>query len=124
MEGLYALGKDGIKAVYEAVSGFALYFTVALAVIMITVFAVVKLKFPEKADAFKKTFLGVIIGYSVTLVSVILFLQIARMHVKGELDVKFFLFLGFFVVLVAGAFCAYFIKGFITVALATVYSVV
>ena len=89
--------KDALKAFIGVVQEFSLWLTLALAAVMLIAFVIVWFKKKEVLEGFKKVATGVVIGYAVTLISVILYLQIVRMKFKGELDKNFFLVVGFFV---------------------------
>ena len=89
--------KDALKAFIGVVQEFSLWLTLALAAVMLIAFVIVWFKKKEALEGFKKVATGVVIGYAVTLISVILYLQIVRMKFKGELDKNFFLVVGFFV---------------------------
>ncbi|HBK02153.1 MAG TPA: hypothetical protein DDY77_03895, partial [Clostridiales bacterium] len=89
--------KDVLKKVIGVVQEFSLWLTLALAAVMLIAFVIVWFKKKEALEGFKKFATGVVIGYAVTLISVILYLQIVRMKFKGELDKNFFLVVGFFV---------------------------
>lgn len=95
---ILSLGKDGLKSAYTLLSDFALYLTLAVAVILAVTYIVVKLK-TDKVSYFKTLAFGIIIGYAVTLTACISFLMVARLYVKEEIDVNFYLMLGFFVLL-------------------------
>ena len=99
MKDLLTLDKGTLKTVITAVQEFSLWLTVCLAAALLIAFAIVYFKKKDALESFKKVFTGIVIGYSVTLIAVILYLQIARMQVKGELDANFFLFVGFFLAL-------------------------
>lgn len=99
MKDLLTLDKGTLKTVITAVQEFSLWLTVFLAAALLIAFAIVYFKKKDALESFKKVFTGIVIGYSVTLIAVILYLQIARMKVKGELDANFFLFVGFFATL-------------------------
>lgn len=92
---LNSLGKDGLKAAYSALSDFALYLTLAVAIILAAAFLIIKHKSPDKLNSFKSLSLGVVVGYTVTLTCCISLFMIARLSVKDELDVNFYLILGF-----------------------------
>ena len=98
-EFIETLGKDGLKAAYSALSEFALYLTVALAVILIAAYFVVKFKAQDKLEKFKALSLGITVGYAITLTLCISFFMIARLSVKGEIDGNFYLVLIFFALL-------------------------
>lgn len=89
--------KDALKAFIGVVQEFSLWLTLALAAVLLITFVIVWFKKKEALEGFKKVATGVVIGYAVTLISVILYLQIVRMKFKGELDKNFFLVVGFFV---------------------------
>ena len=99
-EFIESLGKDGLKAAYNALSTFALYTTIALAVILIVSYAIVSKKAKDKKEKFKTLALGITVGYAVTLTLCIAFFMIARLSVKDEIDVNFYLILIFFALLV------------------------
>lgn len=93
------LGKDGLKAAYNALSAFALYLTIFLAVILIAAYFIVKFKAKDKTEQFKTLSLGIVVGYTVTLTLCISFFMIARLSVKEEIDTNFYLMLAFFALL-------------------------
>lgn len=103
MKDLLLLDKDTLKKVITAVQEFSLWLTLAIAAVMLVAFLIVWFKKKDALESFKKVCTGVVIGYSVTLIAVILYLQISRIKVKGELDVNFFLFVGFFFTLLVTA---------------------
>ena len=88
------LGKDGLKNAYSLLQTFALYLTIALAIILIVAFVIIKFKANDKLAKFKTLALGIVIGYAVTLICCISFLMFARMSLKGELDANFYVVLG------------------------------
>ena len=108
-----SLGSSGLKSAYQLLQTVALYLTLALTVVLLIVFFVLKAKNSPKLLGFKKVTLGVIIGYSVTLIATIMFLMTARLNVKEELDKNYFILLGFFALLLiyALAFCLSALKG-------------
>ena len=97
---ILSLGKDGLKSAYTLLSDFALYLTLALAIVLAVSYVVVKLK-TDKLAYFKTLAFGIVVGYAVTLTACISFFMIARLYVKEELDVNFYLMLGFFALLLA-----------------------
>ena len=99
MKELLSLDKDTLKTVINALKEFSLYLTIAIFAVMLIAFIVIYFKNKAALPTFKKFAVGVTVAYSVTLVAIILYLQIARMKVKGELDSSVFLFVGFFAVL-------------------------
>lgn len=101
MKDLLVLGEDNLDLVITAVQEFSLWFTLALAAALLIAFAIVWFKKKDALASFKKVFAGVVIGYSVTLVAVIFFLQISMAQIKGRLNANFFLFIGFLFTLLA-----------------------
>lgn len=105
--GLLTLDKDTLKVLIESVQTYALWVTLALAVILVAVGLIIKFKFAEKLKAYGLIAVGVVIGYAVTLIAIILFMQISRMAVKDELNVYFYMIVGLFAyMLVAIITCA------------------
>ena len=96
-----SLGKDGLKSAYSLLEHFALYLTIAVAVILLVAYVIVKFRAKDKLDNFKKFTFGAVVGYAVTLSLCISFLMVARLYVKSELDKNFYLMLGFFAVCLA-----------------------
>lgn len=94
------LGKDGLKSAYSLIQTFALYLTALIFVLLLVAYIVVKLRAKEKLASFKLIALGITIGYAVTLCAIILFLMVARINLKAELDKNYFLVLGFLVLLI------------------------
>ena len=103
---LKSLGKDGLKAAYSALSGFALYLTVAIAVILLVAFIILKVKKSENLAKFKPLALGIVVGYTITLTCCITLFMVARLWVKEELDANFYLVLGFCALLLTYAVTA------------------
>lgn len=101
MKGLLSLDKDTLKTVITGVQEYALWVTLALFVVVAVAGIVVYAVKRDYFSAYKKIGLGVALGYSVTLIAVVMFLQITRMKVKGELDANFYLFVGFFFLIIA-----------------------
>lgn len=100
------LGKDGLKAAYNALSAFALYLTLALVLIFAVAYFIVKAKAKDKIGQFKSIAFGITVGYAITLICCISFFMIARLSVKKEIDTNFYLMLVFFVILFVYAVAA------------------
>lgn len=110
MNGLLSLDKDTLKTVIEALQSFALVLAIVIAVVLIVAAVIIKFKTPDKLRAYGKFALGTVIGAAVVLSAIILFVQISRMSVKNELDVNFWLIVGFFALIVTLAVVAVIIK--------------
>lgn len=105
-----SLGKDGLKSAYSLIEAFSLYLTIFLAVVLIGVGIILNAINKDKLKSYKNLALGIVIGYAVTLSSVIFFLRIARMNIKGEIDKNFYLILGFFALLLVYAITLFIAK--------------
>lgn len=101
-----SLGKDGLKSAYSLLESFSLYLTIALAVILLVAFIIIRFTNKDKLATFKSLALGIVIGYAVTLTAVISFFMIARIYVKDELDTNYYLMLGLFGLLLIYALSA------------------
>ena len=128
-----ALGSSGLKAAYNALSAFALYLTIALAVIIAISYFILKRKSKDKMASFKKFTFGIVIGYAITITLCISFFMVARLSVKEEIDNNFYLVLGFFALLFVYAIAtaisfvnkkAFKICNVIGVSLAAVYGII
>lgn len=95
-EFIESLGKDGLKSAYQLLEKFSLYLTIALAVILAIAYIIVRFTAKDKLKSFYKLALGTVIGYALTLTACISLFMIARLSVKGEMDVNFYLMLIFF----------------------------
>ncbi len=93
------LGEDGLEAAYSLVQTFALYLTIAIAVILTATFIILKLRKSDKLPKFKTLALGITIGYAITLSAIVVFLMIAKIKVSNKLNTTYFLLLGLFALL-------------------------
>ena len=98
-EFITSLGKDGLKSAYSFLQEFALFLTLAIAVVLAVVWVILLLKAKDKLESFKKIALGVVLGYAITLTACISSFMVARLYVKEELDRNFYLMLAFFALL-------------------------
>lgn len=103
---------EALKRVIESVQGFAFWAAIALAVVLAIAFFVVRFRFPDKTRGFVLASVGAALGFAVTLISVILYLQITRMAWKGEIDRNFWLLVGLFGYTVAAVFANLFVSLF------------
>ncbi len=69
----------------------AFFVTIALAVILLAVFFITKKLRPESLDNFKKTTLGVVVGYAIGLISILLFLKLDGYFADGYVDLTTFI---------------------------------
>lgn len=100
-DGTYTKLKNQYKLLIAAAQEFSLIvcavFAVAL-VIALIVFSAIKGK-KDLTKECKQTEIGAIVGFALSLITVILFFQLKRLKFKGEIDGAFWLFIGFFVTL-------------------------
>ena len=104
-EFILALGKDGLKAAYSAIELFAFWLCLSLLAVMVSIYIVLRLKKKELLPHFLKIALGIAIGFSVTLVSIMLLFMIGRLSVKDEIDANYFIMLGFLLTSLVYAIC-------------------
>ncbi len=86
---------DALKAVIAGIGDFALWASIALAVILITTGIFVNFKFRDKFAGFLKIAIALTVGFAVSLVGVLLYFQITRLSMKGEIGLNFWLWVGF-----------------------------
>lgn len=103
---------EALKRVIESVQGFALWLVIALAVVLIAAALIVKFRFPGKMRGFALTATGIVVGCAVGLISVILYMQISRMALQGEINLYFWLIVGLFAYLFAAVLANLFVHLF------------
>lgn len=96
------MGKSGLKQAYGVLSQFALYLTIAVAAALIVYAIVVRNRDEEGLIKSRRLMLGVVIGYSVAVISMIGFLMLAKEIVDGAIDMRFWLMIGLFALVVVG----------------------
>lgn len=104
IDNLLQLGEETLETVIGGLQAFSLWLALGVAAALAIAFAVIFFRKKDTLPAFRKFAVGVIVGFSVTLVATFLFLQISRMTLKGmtlkgKTDGAFWLFIGFFVTL-------------------------
>lgn len=85
---------EALKRVIESVQGFALWITIALAVLLIITGIIIKLKFSDKFRGFLLLCFGITIGYSITILCIGLFLGISLSVIKGDITPYFYVIVG------------------------------
>lgn len=103
---------DVLKAVIAGIGDFALWAFVALAVILIATGIIINLKFRERFSGFLKVAISITVGFAVALVGVLLYFQITRLSMKGEIGLNFWLWIGFAGLVVASAITCALLKAF------------
>lgn len=96
---LLTIDEDTLDLVIESLKAFSLWLALGIAVALAVAFSVVFFKKKDAMPTLKKFAVGVVVGFSVTLVAVFLFIQLSRLQVKGKIDASFWLFIGFFITL-------------------------
>ncbi len=92
-----------LKGVIQCIRDFSLWVALALAIILIAVGIIVNLKFKDKFVNYLKIAISILLGFALTLISVLLFLQISRMSIKDEITTNFYLLVGFTALLLIDA---------------------
>ena len=103
---------EALKRVIESVQGFALWLVIALAVVLIAAALIVKFRFPGRMRGFALTATGIVVGCAAGLISVILYMQISRMALQGEINLYFWLIVGLFAYLFAAVLANLFVHLF------------
>lgn len=112
MKDLLALDKDTLKTVITAVQSYALWVTLALAVILIAAALLIKFKFPDKMRGYVKIAVGVVVGFSVALCAILIYLNIARSVIKGDTNTYFYMIVGLLAFCVVAVVVNLFVKIF------------
>ena len=86
---------DALKGVIECIRAFSLWVFLSLAIILIAVGIFINFKFREKFLSYLKTAISITVGFALSLITVLLFLQISRLSMKGEINLNFWLWVGF-----------------------------
>lgn len=101
-ETITEMGKKGLKQAYGVLSQFALYLTIALVLALVIYAIVIRNRDEESLSKSRKLILGVVIGYSVAVISMIGFLMLAKEIVDGAIDMRFWLMIGLFALVAVG----------------------
>ncbi len=91
---LNGIDQSQLKLVTNLLKGFGLYTTLFVLVALAIAFLVVRLTAKDKTADFLKVAIGISVGYSVTIASTFLFLELSRSHLKGEIISSFYWALG------------------------------
>lgn len=101
-ETIKQMGKPGLKQAYGVLSELALYVTIALVAVLAVYAVVIRNRDEESLAKSRKLILGVIIGYSVAVISMIGFLMLAKEIVDGAIDMRFWLIIGLLALVAVG----------------------
>lgn len=96
------MGKPGLKQAYGVLSQFALYLTIAIAVVLVIYAIVIRNREEERLVRARRLILGIVVGYAVAVISMIGFLMLAKEIVDGAIDMRFWLMMGLFALVATG----------------------
>ena len=94
--------KSTFKLIRNLLESFALYATIAVAVGILIYAIIVCNRDEEGLQKSRRAILGVIIGYSAGVISILGFLRLAYQIFSGDIDKYYWLFAGLFALLVVG----------------------
>lgn len=94
--------KDTFKMIRNLLESFALYATIIVAVGILVYAIIIRNREEEALQKSRRTIVGVIIGYSVGVISVLGFLRLAYQIFSGDIDTYYWLFAGLFALLIVG----------------------
>lgn len=86
---------DALKAVIEGIRTSSLWIALALAVLLIGIGIFISVKFKDKFRSYLKIAISIAFGFALSLISILIYLQISRMVIKGEITLYFWLLVGF-----------------------------
>ena len=81
---------------------FALFVTVALAVVLIVYAIAIRNYEEERLVRARRLIVGVVVGYSVGVISILGLLRLLYYHYDGKINSNFWLMMGLFALLIAG----------------------
>ena len=97
-----AIDKAAFKTIRNLLESFALYATIAVVVGILIYAIVIRNRDEESLQKSRRAIVGVIIGYSVAVISILGFLRLAYQIMTGDIDTYYWLFIGLFALLVVG----------------------
>lgn len=97
---------DVIKALYNVMAQIALYVTLVLAVALVVYHIVVSKRSEEEIAKARKLELGIVVGYSIGVISTLGLMVLIRTILKGETDTRFWLMVGFAAIVLVGVIAA------------------
>ena len=98
----YKAYKTMFKTLRNLLESFALYATIAVAVGILIYAIVIRNRDEESLKRSRRTILGVVIGYSVGVISILGFFRLGYQIFTGDIDTYYWLFAGLFALLVVG----------------------
>lgn len=104
------MGKAGLKQAYGVLSRYALYVTLALAAAVAVYAVVIRNRDEEYLEKARKLILGIIIGYSAAVISMIGFLMLSKEIVDGAITMRFWLMIGLLALTAVGLTVTFVLK--------------
>ncbi len=86
---------DALKGVISCIRDFSLWVFLGLFLIATIIGVIVNAKFKEKFSSFLKIAIATLLGFALCFIAILLYLQISRLSLKGEINLNFWLWLGF-----------------------------
>lgn len=97
-----AIDKSAFKTIRNLLESFALYATIAVAIGILIYAIVIRNRDEESLSKSRRAITGVVIGYSVGVISILGFLRLSYQIMTGDIDTYYWLFVGLFALLVVG----------------------
>ena len=97
-----AIDKTAFKTIRNLLESFALYATIMVVVGILIYAIIIRNRDEESLQKSRRTILGIVIGYSVGVISILGFLRLAYQIMTGDIDTYYWLFAGLFALLVVG----------------------
>ena len=94
--------KSTFKMIRNLLESFALYATIIVAIGILIYAIVIRNRDEQSLQKSRRTILGVVIGYSVGVISILGFLRLAYQIFSGDIDTYYWMFAGLFALLVIG----------------------
>ena len=85
---------EALDAITDIAAKFALWMTIALAVVLIACALIIRFKAQDKTAGFNRICLGIVIGYSYAIIALIGFLRLVKEYFDGNLNSSFYLYVG------------------------------
>lgn len=98
----YAAYKTMFKMLRNLLESFALYATIMVAIGILIYAIAIRNRDEQSLQKSRRTILGVVIGYSVGVISILGFLRLAYQIMTGDIDTYYWLFVGLFALLAVG----------------------
>lgn len=107
---LNSIDEEQLDLIIGLLQSYFLYAVIALAVILGTIFILIRLCKPENIKKFSPLAFGIIIGFSLLIIFTIISLTLTRYTIKGRIDTNFWLLTGLVIGAVVLSAVAYVLK--------------